>query len=122
MKITIKDRAYAEKAWARIKSARAAAESAGFLCGGVRYDSDPASQQRISSAVTLAMVAEAAGQPFTITWTAADNNVISLDAAGMIAVGQACGQYIADIFARARTLREQIEAATTADQLDAIVW
>lgn len=122
MNITITSSAYADKTWERIKAARAAAESAGFLFNGVRYDSDPASLQRISSAVTLAMLAQSAGQPFAIDWTVADNSVVALDAAGIIGVGLACGQYIAGVFGRARALREQIEATTTADELDAIVW
>jgi hypothetical protein len=52
----------------------------------------------------------------------ADNSVVTLDAAGMIGVGMACGQYVASVFDRARVLREQIEAATSADQLDALTW
>lgn len=122
MLITITDSAYRIKTWERIKAARTAAEGAGFLFDGVHYDSDPASLQRISSAVTLAMLAQSAGQPFSIEWTVADNSVVTLDAAGMIGVGLACGQYIAGVFNRARVLREQIEAAATADELDAIAW
>jgi hypothetical protein len=122
MQITITDNAYKSKTWERIKAARTAAESAGFLFNGVRYDSDPLSLQRISSAVTLAILAQSAGQPFAIDWTVADNSVVALDAAGMIGVGLACGQYVASVFDRARVLREQIEAATTADELDGLQW
>ena len=122
MNITITDNAYKAKTWERIKVARAAAESAGFIFNGMRYDSDPLSLQRISSAVTLAMLAQSAGQPFAIDWTVADNTVVPLDAAGMIGVGLTCGQYVASVFDRARVLREQIDAATTADQLDALQW
>lgn len=122
MEITLTSTAYREAAWERIKAARSEAEKAGFLCAGVRYDADPLSCQRIASAVVLAMLAMQSAQPYSIEWTTFDNKSVTLDAAGMIAVGLACGKYIGDIFNRARTLRERIHAATTADQLDAIQW
>lgn len=122
MDIVITGSAYRDRAWERIKAARDAAEKAGFLHDGVRYDSDPISCQRIASAVVLAMLATQAGQPYQTNWTTFDNSVVSLDAAGMIGVGLACGQYISSVFETARTLREQIESATSADELDAIQW
>lgn len=122
MQITITDDAYRAKTWERIKAARDAAEQAGFVYNGMRFDSDRVSVGRIGNAVTLAMLAQMFGQPFSEDWTLADNSVVTLDAIGMMAVGMACGQYVGPIFNRARVLREQIAAATTADQLDAIVW
>lgn len=122
MDIVITSSAYKDAAWERIKRARSDAEGAGFVHNGVRYDSDPLSCQRIASAVVLAMLAMQAGQPYSIDWTTFDNTSITLDANGMIGVGLACGTYIASIFTQARALREQIDAATTADELDAIQW
>ena len=122
MNITIADNGYAEKTWERIKAAREAAESSGFLYNGVLFDSDPVSIQRISGAVSLAMLAQAAGQPFSQTWTVADNTTMELDAAGMLAVGVALGTHISVIFEKARDKRAAIATATTADELDAITW
>lgn len=122
MEITISTSRYRDAAWERIKSARSAAEQEGFLCNGVRYDADPISCQRIASAVVLAMLALQAGAPYSIEWTTFDNTSVTLDANGMIGVGLACGTYIAGIFSQARALREQIESATSADELDAIQW
>lgn len=122
MEITLNASPYRDATWERIKAARSAAEAQGFLCNGVRYDSDPASVQRISASVVLAMLAQQAGAPYSIDWTTFDNSTVTLDAAGMIAVGLACGQYIAGIFDQARALRTQIESATTADELDGIQW
>lgn len=122
MNITITDTTYAEKTWERIKAAREAAEAAGFLYNGVLFDSDPVSIQRISGAVSLAMLAQAAGQPFSQTWTVADNTTMELDGPGMLAIGVALGEHISAIFEKARDKRAEIAQATTADQLDAIVW
>jgi hypothetical protein len=122
MNITITSNEYAEKTWERIKAARAAAESAGFLYNGVLFDSDPVSMQRITGAVSLAMLAQAAGEPFSQTWTVADNSTVELDAAGMLAVGVALGTHISAIFEKARDKRAAIALAATADELDAITW
>lgn len=122
MDITITDNAYRVAARQRIVKARDAATAAGFTCNGQQYDSDPTSIQRINAAVTLAMLALQNSQPFTMDWTLADNTVTTLDAPGMIAVGTACGQFVAALFDKARSLQDQIAAATTADQMDAIVW
>lgn len=122
MNITITDNAYPEKTWERIKAAREAAESAGFLYNGVLFDSDPVSVQRITGAVSLAMLAQAAGQPFSQTWTVADNTTMELDGPGMLALGVALGAHISAIFEKARDKRAEIALATTADELDAIAW
>lgn len=122
MNITITDNAYPEKTWERIKAAREAAESAGFLYNGVLFDSDPVSVQRITGAVSLAMLAQAAGQPFSQTWTVANNTTMDLDGPGMLALGVALGAHISAIFEKARDKRAEIAFATTADELDAIVW
>ena len=52
----------------------------------------------------------------------ADNSVRTLSAAQMVAVGVAAGQHVAAQRATARALREQIQAATTPQELEAIVW
>jgi hypothetical protein len=113
-------------AWARIKAARSAAEYGGFDCqiGGVtmRFDSDSENQRRLQGAVAMAQLAASAGQPFAVTWTLEDNSVVTLSAADLIAAGVALGNHVTACFDRGRTLREQIAAATTKAELDAIVW
>lgn len=107
------------RAWARIKRARALAEAADFVCCGATYQAD---KDRIVGAAQLALLAQAAGQPYSIDWTLSDNTYLTLDAAGMIAVGAALGEHVAGAFAIGRKLREQIAAATSFEALDAIVW
>lgn len=107
------------RTWARIKQARALAESADFMCCGATYQAD---KDRIVGATQLALMAQAAGQPYSIDWTLSDNTHLTLDAAGMIAVGAALGGHVAEAFAIGLQLRGQIAAATSFEELDAIVW
>lgn len=108
--------------WAEIKASRVASEAGGFLVNGVGYDSSEPSVTRISGAVQMAMIANAAGQPFSIDWTLADNTVASLNAAQMISVGLALGTHISTQHEKARLLRVRIEAALDAAALEAIQW
>ena len=104
--------------WALIKQARTQAEYAGFTWDGTTFDSDAISQQRISGAVTLAQMSP----DFVIDWTLADNSVRTLIRAEMVAVGIALGMHVQAQFARAQGLRLQIEAASTPEQVAAVVW
>lgn len=107
------------RTWERIKAARSVAETSDFACGGVVYQAD---KDRITGAAQLALMAQVAGQPYSIDWTLSDNSHLTLDAAGMIAVGAALGAYVAEAFAIALHLRGQIAAATTFEELETIVW
>ena len=108
--------------WARIKAERERIEFGGFAWDGSRFDSDEISQSRIQGTVMLAQLATAAGSRFSITWTLADNVRRRMTAGDMIAVGVAMGEHIQSAHDRASTLRELINAATTAEQLEAITW
>lgn len=107
------------RTWERIKQVRALAESADFVCCGAMYQAD---KDRIVGAAQLALMAQAAGQPYSIDWTLSDNTHLTLDAAGMIAVGAALGAHVAEAFAIGLQLRGQIATATSFEELDAIVW
>jgi hypothetical protein len=111
-----------DQAWERIKRARTKQENAGFIYNNILYDSDPVSVQRIAGAAQLALLAQLANQPFSINWTVADNSVVTLDAQGMIAVGQALGVHLDTTFQKGRTYRNQIAAQTSIAALDAIDW
>ncbi|MGX9773399.1 DUF4376 domain-containing protein [Janthinobacterium aestuarii] len=105
--------------WARIKLAREAAELSDFTCAGLRYQADKA---RITGAAHMALLAQVAGLPYSIDWTLSDNTTVTLDAAGMIAVGAALVAQVSGAFAIARGLRELIATEETIGQLEAIVW
>jgi len=104
--------------WATIKQARSNAEYAGFTWDGSTFDSDAISQNRITGAVALAQMSST----FSIGWVLADNTVRTLNQPDMLAVGAALGNHVAAIFAKGVLLREQIEAATTAEEVAGVVW
>lgn len=108
--------------WDEIKAARAAAEFGGFAWDGSIFDCDELAQSRIQGGVLLAMQAEAVGAPFEIDWTLADNTVRTLAGAGMIAAGLAMGGHVSAQHEIARALRAAIDAALTAEQLEAVIW
>ena len=104
--------------WASIKRSRSQAEYAGFTWDSSTFDSDALSQNRITGAVTLAMLSPA----FVIDWILMDNTTRLLDQAGMAQVGAALGAHVATQFSKGVTLRAQIEAATTKEEVEAIAW
>jgi hypothetical protein len=108
--------------WSQVKVQRAAVEFGGFAWDGSAFDSDEMSQARIIGAVQMAVLAAAAEQPFAIDWTLQDNTVRTLSGADMIAVGLALGTHVATAHTIARALRDAIEAAATAEELEAIEW
>lgn len=108
-----------DRAWAAIKAARTAAEEGTFVFDGGVYQADVV---RINGAVQLAVLAKARGTPFTETWTLEDNTTRMLNADEVIALGLALGQYVSDVFATGRALRDRINAATTIEEVQAIGW
>ena len=107
----------AEK-WRNIKFNRDQAERGGFTWDGSKFDSDQTSQQRIAVAVQMAQMNPA----FTTVWTLADNTRRTLNAKEFFEVGRALGAHVSGIFTHAQALREQIEQACTAQEVEAIHW
>ena len=62
------------------------------------------------------------GEAFAVSWTMYDNSVVMLSAAQMNSVGIAVGMFEANLHATGQTLRAQIEAATTAAEVEAVAW
>lgn len=108
-----------ERAWTRVKLERSRAEGGNFTYDGGTYQAD---KVRITGAVQLALLAKSAGVPYSETWTLTDNTTRVLDADGVIAMGLALGTFVSGIYATGRALREQINAATTIEEADAIRW
>jgi len=102
----------------QINVAREAALIAGFAHGGHVYDSDAKSIQRIAGAVVLAM----ADASYTTDWITKDNAIVSLDAVAVIALGQAAAAHESGIVFRARQLKDQVLAAATRAEIEAITW
>ncbi len=104
--------------WTLIKRARTQAEYAGFTWDGSTFDSDATSQARITGAVTLAQLSPT----FSTDWILANNAVRTLIAQDMCAVGVALGTHVQTQFSRGQALRAQIDAATTKEAVEAVVW
>jgi len=104
----------------RVKGRRDAIEQSGFRYLGKVLDSDPASAQRLIGAAQLAQAARAAGQPFSIDWTCADDSVLTMDAPQMISALAALGAHVAALHNTARTKKEQIANAQTVAELSAL--
>lgn len=85
-----------------------------------RVDSDPDSQRKLGGAVQMAMIAQAAGAPFSIEWTLQDNTTALPDAAAMIQMGLAVGQHVSACHAHCLALKAAIDAAVDQDSLLAI--
>jgi len=107
-----------ELKWEEIKRARDNAEQAGFDYMGKRIDSDPASIRRIGIAVQAAQVIP----DFSIMWTCQDNSTMLLDGTQMMQMPITMAVQGDLIHQKSRTLRAQIEAALTIEEVNAIAW
>lgn len=108
--------------WAAMKRHRDLLEASGFPYLGKRLDSDARSVARINTAVQAAQAALAIGEPFAITWTCADNTTLALDGAGMLGIPVALALYADQLHQTCKAMRAQINAATTAAQVESIAW
>lgn len=106
-------------AWDAVKAARDAAEAGVFMFEGDVYDLN---KENVSGAALAALMAQIAGQPFSIEWTLADNSVRALDAATMQALGRAMVAHIDALHCTARDLRERISAAATPAEAYSVTW
>jgi hypothetical protein len=107
------------QAWEVVRTRRDKEEFKPFIYNGDLYDSN---KLNISGAVQMALLAKISNQPFSIDWTLYDNSVKTFNADQMMALGAALGEHINKVYDTTRVLREQIDAATTKEGLDAIVW
>lgn len=104
--------------WVEIKAARTAQEFGSFEWGGYVFQCDEVSQRRIQGAVQLAML----DPTLTLDWTLADNTVQTFTAAEFEAIGQALAAHVSQCHERGRILRQEIDAATSEQDLEAISW
>lgn len=110
------------KQWTIVKINRDIKEFSGFVWDSSTFDSDPQSQSRIQGGVQLAQMAIQANQPFSITWTLKDNSARVLNPQDMINVGLALAAHVQAVHQIGRVIREQINAATTIEEVSLIAW
>lgn len=105
--------------WEQIKSARASTEVGTFSWNGHVVDADLG---RISGAATRVLIAQALGQFYSDTWTLADNSTIPVTGADIFSMGAALGEHVSACHVHGRLLRQQIENATSKEEVEAITW
>lgn len=101
-----------------IAAARYAAETGGCTVDGVTIATDRGSQALLTAAVVMARL----DPEFKTRWKCADGSFVTLDAMQLCAIGDAVIAHVEQCFAREGELCEQIDAAQTPEELDAIQW
>ena len=103
----------------RITKSRNAEEANGFTAYGNVFDSDTTAVQRISVAV---QAANAVGETFTVVWTCKDNTTITLDYAQTLALPAFMADVANTLHIKARKLKDQIDSASSLEEINLIVW
>ena len=101
-----------------IAAARYEAETGGCTVDGVTIATDRGSQALLTAAVVMARL----DPEFKTQWKCADGRFKQLDAFQLRAIGDAVIAHVEACFAREGELCEQIDAAQTPEELDAIQW
>jgi hypothetical protein len=103
-----------------VNTLRDAKEVGGFMYQGKLFQSDERSAQRIVNAAMTASSMIMASQPFSVTWLSDDDTEFVLDGAGMLALQGAFTQFAGSLHTYGRSLKDQINAATTVAEVAAI--
>lgn len=114
--------AHKTRKWAAMKAKRDEVEFGTFVSGGNVYNATSQSQARIQGAALMATNALAAGVPFSKEWTLANDTVVTLNATQMLQVGMDMAAHISAAHEQGRVLRTAIDAATSIEEVDAVVW
>lgn len=113
------------EAMQRISDSHNGALAAGVTVGGIRLDASDSATQTMVGGVTMLQLAVAAGIPMTADAPAVvdvDGLPHAMTVGQFFALAGGFGQQVAAVRAQRITLEQQIRAATTNDQADAVVW
>ncbi len=108
--------------WTQIKAARETAINAPLETPYGTVDSGPDDRGNITDAVMLLQTMESLGTPITIEFTMFDNTPITLTTAQMVHIGLLLGQKVQAAYVRSQACRAAINAATTKEEVEAVVW
>jgi hypothetical protein len=108
--------------WALVKDGRSQAEFGQFTYNDMVFDGDLDAQRRLASYISIGKGALASNLPFQAGFTLVNNTEVMLTAADFVLIEMAKVTQVAAAFAQARRLREQIDAATTQAEVEAITW
>lgn len=102
---------------AELKQARDTEELSPISYGGYSWDFDEKAIQRINGAII------ALGENDTITWTSADNREIkNVNVDDLKGIVGAAALRSTQLHIKYRQLREQVESATTIEEVESVVW
>ena len=107
---------------AKIKADRNAAITGGFTYLNKPIDSDRDSVMAITGAAVAALAAKAAGLPYSVTWTCADDSTLTLDADGVLGMSITLAQFADAQHTKGRPLKDAIKNATAVDAVEAVAW
>lgn len=102
----------------RIDAARDEFLASGFVYNGIRFDSDDKSVRRINGAVTICLL----DPNHSEQWITQDNSGVTLNADDIKGLGLAAADHERSTLFKARLLKDEIEAATSRDEVDAVMW
>lgn len=102
-----------------INKARDNAEQGGFEYLGKVFDSDQVSCIRMMGARDALALAP---ETVTITWTCQDNTTIELNHSQLVGLVNALATWSNTCHQKASELKAQIDAATSAEELNSITW
>ena len=107
---------------AEINQHRDQVEFGPFEYNGMAFDGDVDAQRRLAGYISVSKSALAQGEEYSREFILADNTVVTLQANDFVAIELAKIDQVAAAFAKAILLKQQIEQATSKEELEAIVW
>ena len=102
---------------AELADARWREETAGFMYNGYEFHSDRESQDRFFQAY----MASLSDPNFTVTWKTKDG-WLDMTASDFITLYNEFQTFLQGLYQKEKVLQEQVEAATTIEELNAIKW
>lgn len=105
---------------AEVNAERRRREEAGFAYMGATFDSDERSYLRMLGGKAAAEAAIAAGAPFSVDWTTADNATMTMTAQQVLGMVPTFAARALAIHAAAKALKGAVDACTTVEQVAAL--
>ena len=109
--------------FAELKNQRDILEVEPITYNGNNFDYDEKSRDRINAAIiALDMKTQLTGSEASLSWTTADNTEADVTANDLRGVIANVALRSNELHVKYRQLKELVDAATTKEELDAIVW
>jgi hypothetical protein len=110
---------YKQAAINTVNKARDSTLATGIEYSGKSIDLKPASLTVLYATIE---VARASDNEFSVDWIAADNSILTLSRADLLSLSFIIQEFTSEQVIKCRTLKDAIIAATTKEEVDAVVW